>query len=387
MLIARIAAVAVGLLLVVWVLDAAIRTFLLPRASRVRLARWIAKSVGMTLTLVAPPSSSYPWRDKVHAMRPPLTLLAFQSIWLFIVYGGFTLLFWGLADVGAGQASRYSGSALFTFGFASPPGTGIVLVAVYAEAVIGLTLLALLISFLPTIYAAFQRREFVVAKLAARAGSPSTPWHALALAHENDSVARMDAVMWGDWEDWFIDIGESHRSLVILSFYRSPDPNNHWISAARTILDLAALRTAAVDIPTNVAPRLTMRSGSIVLRAIDDYFHLPHPTAAAPPGHISITRAQFDAACDYMEVRNVPLKPDRDQAWTEFAGWRANYDEAIEAAATAFNAPPNPWHAVSETITPGRPTTGHRRRNVPMTASRETGSALGSAATSGGGAS
>ena len=31
------------------------------------------------MTLLAPPSSSYRRRDKVHAMRPPLTLLAFQE--------------------------------------------------------------------------------------------------------------------------------------------------------------------------------------------------------------------------------------------------------------------------------------------------------------------
>src|SRR5664279_3589110 len=170
MVILRVIAIVAGIGLVVWVFDAAIRNFMLPRSSRVRLTKWIGGGVARMLRMIAPPTRSYRWRDKVQAMRAPLTLVTFQAVWLFMVFAGFALIFWGLG-VRASLAIRESGSALFTLGFATPGRSGLMFL-VYGEAVLGLTLLALLISYLPTIYGAFQRREFMVAKLANRASSP-----------------------------------------------------------------------------------------------------------------------------------------------------------------------------------------------------------------------
>ena len=117
----RLVAVGAGLVLVVWVLDAAIRTFMLPRASAVRLSRWIGGTVGHAINLVAPRSrASYERQDRLQALRSPLTLLAFQATWLFVVFSGFTLIFWGITDVSLNEAARDSGSALFTLGLRQP---------------------------------------------------------------------------------------------------------------------------------------------------------------------------------------------------------------------------------------------------------------------------
>lgn len=347
----RVLSIVVGVALVVWVLDAAIRNFMLPRGSRVTLTVWIATAVGWVCDRVAPRSGSWSRRDKVLAMRPAMTLLGFQCIWLFLVFAGFAFLLWGVGADDADGAIRDSGSALFTLGFATPGGPA-PLALVFAEAVIGLTLLALLVSYLPTIYAAFQRREFMVAKLAVRAGSPSSPWGALEIAHRTDSLQRLDQMLWSEWENWFIEVGESHTSLPILTLYRSPDPDNHWVSAARTMLDLAALRIALVDSPAPVAAHVTIRSGTIAVRTIADYFRFPYDPDPSPGDPISISREQFDAAADYLEDSGVPIVADRDQAWTDFAGWRVNYDHIVEAAAVRFSAPPNPWDEVVAARTP-----------------------------------
>lgn len=354
MVVVRVCSVVVGIVLVVWVLDAAIRNFMLPRSTQVRLTQIIGGTVGRVFAAVASPNRSYEFRDKVLAMRPPVTLLAFQAVWFFLVFVGFAAIFWGLTDMTVVDATHFSGSALFTLGFASPTGESPLFV-VYAEALIGLTLLALLISYLPTIYAAFQKRELVVAKLAVRGGSPARPWHALSVAQQTGSLPDLDATMWGDWEDWFIDIAESHTSLTILNFYRSPDPANHWISTARAILDLAALRIAVVDDPEPVGPHITIRSGVVALRTLADHFHIPYPPDPAPDDPISITRPQFDAAVAYMEASGVPICEDRDQAWRDFAGWRVNYDAIIEHTAERFTTPPDPWLDVVTTTSPFAP--------------------------------
>ena len=334
--------------LVVWVIDAAIRNFMVPRPTRVRLTRWIASAVGRVFDALAPPSRAYATRDRILALRPPLILLAYQATWMLLVFVGFTGIFWGLSQPGWRVASQESGSALFTLGFASPAGTA-PLLAVYAEALIGLTLLALLISYLPTIYGAFQRREAMVAKLSVRGsfpGSDPSPWHSLAVSHAAGVLEIMESTMWPEWENWFIDVGESHRSLPVLNWYRSPDPGSHWISAARTVLDMGALRVSTVDLPSSVAPNVTIRSGVITLQALARFLAFPFDPDPAPDAPISVTRAQYEAACDYLVEAGVPVVADRDQGWAAFAGWRVNYDTIIEAAAEVLAAPPSPWLSV-----------------------------------------
>ena len=133
-------------------------------------------------------------------MRPPLTLLVFQGTWLLLVFVGFALMFWAVDDdISVLQACRDSASSLFTLGFASPGGVA-PLFLVCAEAVIGLTLLALLISYLPTIYAAFQRREFMVAKLACAPGRLRRRRARSAVAHETASIDQMDSTDVNEWD-------------------------------------------------------------------------------------------------------------------------------------------------------------------------------------------
>jgi hypothetical protein len=357
MIVARIAAVVVGLALVVWVLDAAVRNFMVPRPTRVRMTRWISIVVGRVFRVLAPPSRPYAMRDRILALRPPVTLLAYQATWMLLVFVGFTGVFWGLDDPTVRVASQESGSALFTLGFSSPSGTA-PLFAVYAEALIGLTLLALLISYLPTIYAAFQKREAMVAKLSVRGALPGhapSPWGSLAVSHAAGVLDLMESTMWPEWENWFIDVGESHRSLPVLNWYRSPDPATHWITAARTVLDMAALRVSAVDLPSSVAPNVAVRSGVITLQGLATFLGFAFDPDPRPDDPISVTRAQFDAACDYLAAAGVPIRPDRDEAWRGFSGWRVNYDAIIEAAARVLDAPPNPWDTVIGSSPPWNP--------------------------------
>lgn len=44
-----------------------------------------------------------------------------------------------------------------------------------------------------------------------------------------------------------------------------------------------------------------------------------------------------------MAAAGVPLKPDLDQAWRDFAGWRVNYDVVLITLAGFFVAPWAPW--------------------------------------------
>jgi hypothetical protein len=47
--------------------------------------------------------------------------------------------------------------------------------------------------------------------------------------------------------------------------------------------------------------------------------------------------------CDELEALGIPLKPDRDQTWHDFVGWRVNYDAVLVGLAVFVMAPPGIW--------------------------------------------
>ena len=94
------------------------------------------------------------------------------------------------------------------------------------------------ISYLPTIYTLFGRRETMVVKLDVRAGSPPTALVMLRRFYTIGWLEQMDAE-WDQWENWFAELEESHTSHPILVFFRSQRQNGHAtkqkIAVARTV--------------------------------------------------------------------------------------------------------------------------------------------------------
>jgi hypothetical protein len=238
-------------------------------------------------------------------------------------------------------AFRESGSALFTLGFSAVEGLGLLILS-FSEAGFGLMLVALLISYLPTMYAAFSRREVAVTKLEVRAGNPPSSVEMLKRFHRIHGLDRLQAE-WESWETWFAEVEESHTSLAALVFFRSPRSKNSWVNASGTVLDAAALRQSVVDLPPEPQAALCIRSGYLALRHISDFFGIVYDLNPTPGQPISLTRAQFDAACAELEEAGLPLKADRDQAWRDFSGWRVNYDTVLLALARLTAAPPARW--------------------------------------------
>jgi hypothetical protein len=148
---------------------------------------------------------------------------------------------------------------------------------------------------------------------------------------------------WQVWEAWFADIEESHTSLPALVFFRSPRPDRSWATAAGAVLDAATLTLSTVDIPSDPLAALCIRAGFLALRRIADFFSIRYDLDPHPTDPISVTREEFDAACQRLESAGVPLKPDREQAWHDFSGWRVNYDGVLLDLAGLTTAPAAPW--------------------------------------------
>jgi hypothetical protein len=212
----------------------------------------------------------------------------------------------------------------------------------FSEATLGLILVTVLISYLPTMYSAFSRREAAVNLLDVRAGSPPSAVEMLARYYRIHGFSELGEV-WRTWEAWFADIEETHTSLAALALFRSPQPDRSWVTAAGAVLDAASLVDSTVDIPRNPQSNLCLRAGYLALRRIADSFRIrynPNPTA---DDGISISREEYDAACERLIEQGITLRPDRDKAWRDFVGWRVNYDTVLLALAAITMAPYAPW--------------------------------------------
>jgi hypothetical protein len=319
----------------------AIRTLVVPRGESVMLSRIVFLSIRFLYDIRAHRASTYARRDRIMASYASLSLLALPPVWLALVCFGYTLMFWSLGAPTWIDAFRVSGSALLTLGFASPDGVPQAAL-MFSEAAIGLILVALLIAYLPTIYAAFQRREALVTMLEVRAGSPPSVVEMIARYHRIHGLDHLSEV-WERWEAWFADIEESHTSLAALVFFRSPDPNRSWVTAAGVVLDTASFTNSTLETPHDARADLCIRAGYLALQHIADVFRLGYEANPKPTDPISISRKEFDAVCDDLASRGVPLKPDREQAWRDYAGWRVNYDTVLLAMANLTMAPYAPW--------------------------------------------
>jgi hypothetical protein len=341
-IVGQVAAVVAGVALVLWTLGSAVKTVVVPRAMVTIVTRVHFVALRKVFNVFARPSQSFETRDRVMAMYAPLALVTLPGTWVVMVAAGFTSIFWGVGVHPLTEAFATSGSSLFTLGFIRPPGTPRMALA-FVEAGIGLGLVSLMISYLPTIYGAFSRRETLVGGLEVRAGLPPSPAELLTRYTRIGWLDNIDEDVFERWETWFIDIEESHTSQPSLVFFRSPHPGRSWITAAGCVLDTAAIVASTLDRPHNASCDILLRTGFLSLQRIADFFQIDYDPDPQPGDPIMISRREFDFLCVELRALDVPLKPDLDRAWRDFSGWRVNYDQVLVKLCALTMAPPAKW--------------------------------------------
>ncbi len=341
LIVVRIVVFFLGFGIVAGTLISAIRSFVLARSASDKLSKITFLTIRFFFNLRLRKVSSYLERDRIMALYAPISLVSLPAVWLTGVLLGYMCMFWAVQDISLLTIFKVSGSSLFTLGYATLDNLPTT-VLIFTESAIGLFLIALLIAYLPTMYAAFSKREAAVTMLEVRAGSPPS---AIGMFKRYYRIHGLDQLhdLWKTWEAWFADLEESHTSLGALVFFRSPQPHRSWVTAAGAILDAASLASSALDVPRDAQADLCIRAGFLALRYICDFFHIPYDPNPKPTDPISITREEFDAACKQLADAGVPLKPDRDQTWRDYVGWRVNYDIPLRALAGLTMAPEAPW--------------------------------------------
>ena len=172
-IVVRVLVAIVALAVIYLTLGSAVRTVVLPRGVPAKIGRAVFIGMRMVFRVRAGRNATYEKRDAVMASYGPVSLLVLLGTWMVLVFASYVGLYWATGAHHPRDAFELSGSSLFTLGF-DRPGDGVSLVMSFTESALGLFLLALLITYLPSLYQAFSRREALVTALEIRAGSP--PW-------------------------------------------------------------------------------------------------------------------------------------------------------------------------------------------------------------------
>jgi hypothetical protein len=343
----RILVAIVGGCAVLWALLEAIRAFVIPRGvqlrSRVvfywvfRLLRWVARARGAVEREA---------KDAIMVYGAPIAVLGLPLLWLVTTLLGFAGIFWAIDGGGFGNAVVVSGSSLFTLGFDKPDGVGGAITA-FACATIGLGLLALVISYLPTLNAGFSRRESVVAMLDTRAGSPP---NAITLIERHNVFAGIETLdaLWPEWERWIVDVGETHYTHPMLVFFRSSEPDHSWVTATATLLEAANFRLSTIDASGagNAAAWMFYRAGLGAVQRLRGFFEYRIADRDIEP----VDRAEFDRVISHFAEVGIPVVDDHAVAWERFCRRRTEYEPVLDALARLVDAPAGLWPATSPEV-------------------------------------
>jgi len=350
----HILSLLLGTVLVLSILGSALKTVVLPQGGFPRLSQAVFALVYRLLV--------HRWRNEsrskaLRALYAPVALVSLPLVWMLLMVVSFTFVFWGTGSLTVQKAFEISGSSVTTLGFSKPNGTGRIWIA-FIEATIGLGLVALLISYLPTIFSAYNGREKGIVRLRPVAGAPPSSTELLQNLHRTGALDSPD--FWKNQADWMLDLEQTHTAFPILAYFPETRSDHSWVATVGSLLDAAALVTSASE--TNAGevyedvekgPLLILVYGLPLIVRIARAANVPLPeperlvalTAhfGEPPPPISIGRDEYLGAMAAMAPVLV-LDPGREEdGWRRFAWIRSAYDPALRSLAGLTSAYPSPW--------------------------------------------
>ncbi len=238
--------VVAGILLIVGAVADLVNTLVSTSTSP---ARWwptyaIGRSMFIAIRTLArrmPEESSV--RERVLSAFAPLLVIVLLATWSLLQITGFALIWSVLDDIATiesfGDSWYYSGVVYFTVGFGEiVPGDTIPRAGAIIEAFFGVITVALVIGYLPALYAAYSDRERMLMTLDTGGTERITPTD-LVMAWAPDADPRKIEEQFEKWEQWAAGILETHSTVPLLILFRSHDRRQNWVTALGLLADAA----------------------------------------------------------------------------------------------------------------------------------------------------
>jgi hypothetical protein len=338
----RVVVAVFGAVLAALTAVSVVRMLVIPRPRPIAVSRAVDRGVDAVFHVLAHRFDDYEDRDRVLAGQAAAFLVCMLATWLLGFIVAYALMLWPWTHDLA-NSFRESVSSVFTLGFDSTRGGGPTSLDGLAAAT-GLVVVAIQIAYLPTLYAAFNRRETEVTLLLSRAGAP--PWGPELLARtrygmrvQTDDLPQFYAL----WERWAADVAESHANYPVLIRFRSPQPYTSWLVALLAVLDSAALYLALCPSKERYEVRMCLRMGFTALRQIGVAVGVPVDTDPDPDEPLQLAYDDYLAGVQRLVDQGFPVERSAEEAWPHFRGWRVNYESIAYAVARATDAVPALW--------------------------------------------
>lgn len=337
----KLAELLAGIFVVILVLYDLFQTVVLPRPTPITF-RPSGRMVALLYALTWRVSVWLPKRrEQILGIFAPSIAVALLTYWAVGLIVGYGLILSALRtqiqpQPHIGTALYLSALSLLTLGFSDViPVGGLARLVVTVEAATGLSLFALIITFLFALFGEFQRREILVVTLSARAGAPPSAL-TLLQAYADDGMIDRLPELFRDWETWSAGVLESHLSYPILAFFRSTHDSQSWVSALGAMLDAATLVLTTIEEVPRGPARVMRNVGVHLVEDLGQYFRFDGPTDPY------VERSEFDEACAQLRTAGFRIV-DADLAWEPFAQLRSEYAGALNAMARRWLTPPAQW--------------------------------------------
>jgi hypothetical protein len=345
-------ALAVGVTLVALNLADIFASVLLPRAVGIRFrlsARMVRLSwpIWNRFALRIENSES---RENFLGAYGPLALVGFLALWAFGLILGYGFIFFGLRgqirpEPGFGAALYYAGVSFLTVGYGDyTPGTGLTRFVSVLAAANGFAVIAIVTTFLFSLFGAFANRENFVVTFGVRGGAPPSgvtlleTYARLGMLDDLDDVFEEGLV-------WCASVLETHLAYPILAYFRSSHDYESWLGALGALLDASTLKLTLIDGGSIGHAKLYNEMARHLVRDLADYFRFD---SGSTPG---VERHEFEVARNRLLEAGFTVV-DSDEAWEKFVRMRGQYATALNTMATFFRIPPAQWVGDRSYLTP-----------------------------------
>jgi hypothetical protein len=333
---------ALGVFLLVLTFWDLFETVVVPRPTPgyFRIGRYLIPRLWAVVRSFGNGTSGRP-HDRLLGLFAPAATILLLVAWLTTLIFGYGLLMYALRDqldpvpTSIGTAVYFAATSLLTIGFGDIVAVDTLARALSVTAAVGgLGVVALVVTFLFSLFASYQRREAHVVQLQAAAGAPPSAV-ALLESYANLGLTGRLPDLFLEWQRWAVEVLDSHVAYPLLGYFRSSHDNLSWISALGTVLDAASLvLTTIQEVPRGEA-KLFKRVGT---HLVEDISNLGFTLGTSG----GLERSDFEAACDRLEAAGYCLVP-RGEAWPHFEMARSTYAAQLEGMAAYWATPANQW--------------------------------------------
>jgi hypothetical protein len=321
----------------------AFQTIVVPRPTpgRLRIARWVVRPTWRVWRNGVTRTTNGLDRDRLLGLFGPAAAVLLLVVWLAVLIIGYGLVLFAVRSElrpmphNLLEATYFAGTSVLTIGYGDIVAThALARFAVLTAGASGLGMVALVITFLFSLFGSYQRREVLVVTLAARAKSPPS---AVALLETYARLDLRDEIpgLFREWEVWIAEVLDTHVAYPLLGYFRSSHDNVSWISALGAVLDATALVLTTIrGIPRGQA-LITKRVGAHLAEDVSNYLGLRGDGAA-------VDEDQFAAVYQRLADAGYDLEPE-PVAWRAFERARGSYAARLLALADFWASPAPVW--------------------------------------------